>query len=131
MIDITQQKATSAAVDDEPEVTVYADGPEIGVLDSTESMEPHSRVGRVELQVKCLCLYRPLLCAPKFGETVNESVGNAEIHGGPDSRACEIKFLFVPGAPASIGSLDIPIGLHRVRVQEPRDYPLAVSGNRG
>ena len=67
-------------MDDEPDVGVDANGPEIRVFGPLQLVKAQARVGRVELQVERGCLYRLLLLSGQLAEAIGKGVGNAEFH---------------------------------------------------
>jgi hypothetical protein len=53
VIDIAQEQAIFAFVDDQADVTGDAHRPEVFVSGSVELVEAHTGVGRVDLQIEC------------------------------------------------------------------------------
>ena len=52
VIDVAKQKAALSLVDNQSNVAADTNGPEVFILGLVELVKAHTRVGRVELQVK-------------------------------------------------------------------------------
>jgi hypothetical protein len=80
VIDVAQEQAAGGLVDDQPDVSVHPDGPEVLVLRPVQLVELHPRAGRVELEVEGGRLDRLLLLTGQPGEAVRERVSDEEVH---------------------------------------------------
>ena len=80
VIDVAEQEARLAPVNDQPDVAADPHRPEVLVLRLVELVEAHAGIGRVELQVEGRRLDGLLLVAGQAGEAVGEGVGDAEFH---------------------------------------------------
>ena len=80
MTDVAEEEALVGAVDDEPDIEIAADRPEVLVLGLVEAVELQAGVGRIELKVEGRGLGGLLLVAGEFGEALGECVGDAEVH---------------------------------------------------
>src|SRR4051812_18874535 len=95
-------------MDDEPNVAVDAHRPEVRVLAPFESVELHTRRGRVQLEVECRRLGRLLLGASEVAEAVGEGVGDPELHRrGQPSAARSVGNNATPATPGSAGKLSM------------------------
>lgn len=81
MTDVAEEEARRRAMDDQADVSIDPNRPEIRVSAPIEPVEMHPRIGGVELKVKRGRLNRPLLPAGQPGETVGKSIGDTEVHG--------------------------------------------------
>ena len=80
MIDVTQQQASRGFVHDQADIAADPHRPEVRILRPIEFVEVHSRVCRVQLQIKGCGLHRFLLVAGEAAEAVGEGVGDSEVH---------------------------------------------------
>ena len=80
VIHVAKQEAGRGLVDDQADVGVYPDRPEIRILRSVDPMEPHAGIRRIELQIERRRLDRLLLVVTEPGEGGGEGVGDAELH---------------------------------------------------
>ena len=77
VIDVAEQQARLAPVNDQPDVAAHPHRPEILVLRLVELVEAHAGIGRIELQVERRRL-DGLALARQPGEAVGEGVGDAK-----------------------------------------------------
>ena len=75
-------------MDNQANVHIGADRPEVWVFGAIELMEPQTRASRVELEVKCGGLSSLLLLAGQPSEAVSEGIGNAEFHTSMPKKIC-------------------------------------------
>ena len=80
VIDVAQQQAVLAPVDDEAQVAADAHRPEVFVLRLVEPVELHAGVGRVELEVEGGGLDGLLLVSGQARKTARECVCNEKVH---------------------------------------------------
>src|SRR5690606_18900675 len=80
MIDVDEQQAGLRAVDDQPDVGVHSDRPEIRILSAVQLVEGKSRRGGVELQIEGGGFRRLLLLRRQAREALGEGVGDPEFH---------------------------------------------------
>ena len=80
VVSIAEQHTTFGAVEDKPEVQVYACGPEIAVFGFLDAVELKARVSGVELEVEGSGFDEALLIAGEAGQAVLKYVGDAEFH---------------------------------------------------
>ena len=80
MIHVAEQQAGITFVDDQPDIAVNSDRPEVLVLGFVELVEAHAWIGRIELQVERRHFDGLLLLASQSGEAVGEGVSNTKIH---------------------------------------------------
>lgn len=80
MADVAEQEARIALVNDQPDVRVHRNRPEVLVLRIVELVEVQARIGRVDLQVERGRLDGLLLVARQTREAVSERVSDAELH---------------------------------------------------
>ena len=80
VVDVAEQEAGSALVNDQPDVAAHPHRPEVLVLGFVDLVEAHAGIGRVELQVESRRLDGFLLVAGQAAKTVGEGVGDAEVH---------------------------------------------------
>jgi hypothetical protein len=81
--DVAHHQAAGQPVDDDADVVVDANRPEVAVLRALQAMELHARIARIELEVEGCVLYGLLLVAGQAREAVVESVREPE--GGHDT----------------------------------------------
>ena len=74
MVDIAQQQAVSAAMNDQANITTDAYGPKIRITGGIQLVELHTRVRRIQLQIEGRRLDNLLLIACQSGEAVREHV---------------------------------------------------------
>ena len=67
-------------MNDQPDVFIDANRPEIRVARPIEPMKAQTRVREVQLKIKCCGLDRSLLRPVQPGEAGGEGIGDAEIH---------------------------------------------------
>lgn len=77
VIDVAEEEAAVGFVDDEADVHVDADRPEVGVFGAIEFVQPHSWAGRVELDIECGGFDGFLFLVGEFAEAGREGVGDA------------------------------------------------------
>lgn len=80
VVDIAEQKTRRRLVDDDPDVGIDPDRPEIGILRLVDAVELQSRSRRVELQVERSRLRGLLLLRIKPGKGGGERIGDAKFH---------------------------------------------------
>lgn len=68
-------------MDDQTNVAAHPNRPEIFITRLVQLVEAHARIGWVHLQIKGGGLDGFLLLAGKFGETICEGIGDAEVQG--------------------------------------------------
>ena len=78
--DVTQGHSVAGAVDDNPDVEVYTDRPEVGVFCAGDAMQAMARLGGIKLQVKGGGLGDLLLLVGEAGQARCKCVGYAELH---------------------------------------------------
>ncbi len=78
--DITKQQARGRSMDDQPDVFIDANRPEIRVARPFEPMKAQAGARQVQLQVERRRLDRLLLGPVQPGEAGGKRVGDAEIH---------------------------------------------------
>lgn len=67
-------------MDDDPNIAVHSDRPEAFIPYIIEHVKTHTRMGRIDLEIKVCGFNCLLLVTGEFGEAVGESVGDAKIH---------------------------------------------------
>ena len=67
-------------MDDDSDIFIDADRPEIRVLGLRQLVELQSRLRRIHLEVESRGLGSLLLSPGQFGEAIGEGIGNSEIH---------------------------------------------------
>ena len=80
VIDVAEQDARTALVNDQPKVASHPDGPEVLVPCLVELVEAHPRIGGVKLQIEGGRLDRLLFLACEACEAVRECVSDQEFH---------------------------------------------------
>ena len=80
MADVAQRHAGACSVDDDSEVQVNGDRPEIGVFRACDPVQTMARLDRIELQAKGGGLGRPLVLFGEPGRAGNEGIGYARLH---------------------------------------------------
>lgn len=78
--DIAEKETVVGFVDDDSQIAADPYRPEVLISSLVELMEIHTRIGRIQLQVKCRGLDGLLLFASQFGEAIGKCVGDTEIH---------------------------------------------------
>jgi hypothetical protein len=73
-------------MNDQPNVVVDANRPEVRISWPVEPMKAETRTGRVQLEIERRRLDGLLLCTGQPGETGGEGIGDAEIHPLAASR---------------------------------------------
>lgn len=78
---IAEQEAGPGAMDDNPNVSVHSDRPEIRVFRSVQFVELQAWMGRIELKIESRGLDGFLFLARQSGKAVGERICNSEFHG--------------------------------------------------
>lgn len=81
MTHVAEEQARTRAVDDQPDLLVDPDRPEVLVPGAVQLVELHPGARGVELEIEGGGLDGLLLGAGELGEAGGEGVGNAEVHG--------------------------------------------------
>jgi hypothetical protein len=84
MPDITKQHARGRSMDDQPDIFIDANRPEVRVTRPFEPMKAQARIRQVQLQIKRCGLDRLLFGAVQPGEAGGEGIGDAELHHRTD-----------------------------------------------
>jgi hypothetical protein len=82
VLDITKQQAGGRSMDDQANVFIDANRPEIRVAGPFKPMEAQARARQVQLKIKRRRLDRLLLRPVQPGEARGEGIGDAEFHYG-------------------------------------------------
>jgi len=78
--DITQQQSGICFMDDQPDIGIDADGPEVGIFRPIQPVKLHAWMGRVKLQVEGCGLDNFLFLTGQLSEAIRKGVGDAEFH---------------------------------------------------
>ncbi len=81
VIDIAEQQARFAAMNDQTNVAADPHRPEILVLAAIQLVEAQAGAGGIQLQVEGRRLDELLFVVGQAGETIGKGVGDAEFHG--------------------------------------------------
>ena len=82
--DITKQQARGCSMDDQADVFIDPNRPEIRVAGPFEPMKAETRVRQTQLEVECRCLGRLLLRPVQPGEAAGKGIRDAEFHHRTD-----------------------------------------------
>lgn len=104
-------------MDNDADVFVDADRPEVGVFDAIDFMEPQPRASRIKLQVKSGSLGGFLFLSGQLGEAVGEGVRDAEFHDSSGNVKVQSKWTHgsqrEPESPlCSLGTFRFPEVFH-------------------
>src|SRR5437867_2257951 len=80
VIDVAEQEAFTALVDNQPDVAADPHGPEVWIFRLVQLVQLQAGSRRVELQVESGRLYGFLFVAGEAGQTVSKRVCNSEFH---------------------------------------------------
>ena len=80
MVDVAEQETARRLVDDEANILIHVDRPEVLVFRPFDLVELQAGPRRVELQVEGGRLDGRLLVPGQPGEAVGECIGDAEFH---------------------------------------------------
>lgn len=100
---IAKEKARFRAMNDDAEIAVYANGPEVRILRPFEAMQLHPRTRRIQLQIERARLDGLLLLGRKADQTLRECIRDQEVHLGRKLRSalrhetCTSGSAFPPG----------------------------------
>jgi hypothetical protein len=121
--DIAEQKARGRPMDDQANIFVYTNRPEVRIAGPVEPMEAETKTRRIQLQIKRRRLDRLLLCTGQSGEAGGEGIGDAEFHRDRRSHSEPVVGIGEPSAEhkeAHIDFTQVPARMSAVKIHKER-----------